>query len=527
MGGMNRGNEPAMFEAVIFDMDGVVTDTMEAHFTSWKGVFDVLLQKRNHVPGNALPLFLHEDYFSYVDGMPRFDGIRRFLKAKNIELPEGADDDESIDTIHGLGNLKNKQFHRWLDQHAVPTYQDAVVLIKALKGDGLKLGIFSSSRNAKRVLDSAGMLDLFDARVDGNDLSRPGLKGKPSPDMLLENVHLLGSEPARSIVIEDAVSGVTAGAAGGFGFVIGVDREWGRKAHHAHALRANGADLVTHDLHRLVTDGGRFKVAPALPTVWTRLESLGNQLGRRPPAIFLDYDGTLTPIVEDYREAWLDPEMVAALEKLARVCKIAIISGRGLADLRRRVKKDNLYYAGSHGFEIAGPEGVNMRPENAVRFLRALDSAEQSLRDKIAEIAGAEIERKPFGISAHYRRVAEKDVSRVERIVDKVAQAHQDLRKSRGKKVFQLQPRTDWNKGDAVQWLLAHTALGKDDSFPVYLGDDITDEDAFSALAERGIGIIVREDNARPTTADYALEDPEDAARFLTWLADNFNSASS
>jgi HAD superfamily hydrolase (TIGR01509 family) len=231
-------------EAVIFDMDGVVTQSMRAHFAAWKEVFDAFLTQ--HDP-RAEPFTL-EDYFTYVDGVPRLDGIRRFLASRGITLPEGATDSRDGDTVHGLGNCKNERFQAWLATHRVPTYKDATDLVHTLKDHGVKVGVFSASRNAERVLTSAGVIDLFDAKVDGIDATKLSLAPKPDPAMLIETTRRLGTTPANAIVVEDAVSGVAAGATGKFRHVVGIDREQMDTDAHARALRSAGADVVTRDL---------------------------------------------------------------------------------------------------------------------------------------------------------------------------------------------------------------------------------------------------------------------------------------
>jgi len=233
----------ATIKAVIFDMDGVVTKSMRAHFAAWKDVFDAFLKQR----GDAKP-FTMEDYFAYVDGVPRFYGVRRFLASRGIDLPEGAPDSLDGDTVHGLGNRKNMRFQAWLESNTVPTYKDALDLIHALRDQDVKVGVFSASRNAERVLTSAGVINLFNAKVDGSDAAKLALAPKPDPAMLIETAKRLGVTPGDTIVVEDAVSGVAAGAAGGFRHVVGIDREQIDADTHAHALRAAGADVVTRDL---------------------------------------------------------------------------------------------------------------------------------------------------------------------------------------------------------------------------------------------------------------------------------------
>jgi trehalose-phosphatase len=232
-------------------------------------------------------------------------------------------------------------------------------------------------------------------------------------------------------------------------------------------------------------------------------------------AVFLDYDGTLTPIVSRPDEALLADSTGAILRSLVAKVPVAILSGRELEDVRKRVAIDGIVYAGSHGFDIAGPRGL--RRQEATEFLPVLNGAEKELREKLAGTAGALIERKCFSIAAHYRNVNESDFPKMERVVSEIAARHRELRRIDGKKVYELLPNIDWDKGKAVLWLLEHLGLERPDARPIYIGDDRTDEDAFRALEQRGIGILVSEE-PRPTAARYSLKDPPEVECFLREL---------
>lgn len=501
--------------AVIFDMDGVVTDTAEAHFAAWKAVFDDVLERR----GASCP-FTRADYLAHVDGVPRLDGVRRFLASRGIDLPEGDAGDRGTHSVRGIGTLKNDRFRAWLADNRVPVFDDARALIEGLRRGGVKLGVFSASRNARQVLESAGLADLFGAVVDGAEVAELGLAPKPAPDQLVETARRLDCAPAATAVLEDALSGVRAGAAGRFALVVGVDRQRDDGGAQRHALRAGGANLVTGDLRRLLLpDGGGLRTLDRLPLVWDRLDELRARLDGRRLAVFLDFDGTLSPIVADYRAATIPDETRAAIARLAERVATAAISGRDLADVRDRVGVDGLFYAGSHGFDIAGPGGLAARPDAAEGFVEPIEAADAELRAALAGIVGVEVERKTFSLAVHVRQAAEGDVQAVEDAVDAVVGRHEKLRKDRGKKVFEVQPRADWDKGRAVSWLLSHTRLGEGGALPLYVGDDLTDEDAFATLADAGLGVAVRE-GGRVTLADYALADPADVRRFVDWLAD-------
>src|SRR3954453_449324 len=232
-------------------------------------------------------------------------------------------------------------------------------------------------------------------------------------------------------------------------------------------------------------------------------------------AVFLDYDGTLTPIVSHPQDAWLSDSMRQTLQSIASSVPVAVMSGRDLDDVRGRVLVDGIIYAGSHGFDIAGAGGL--RRELGAAYLPMLDKAETELREALDEIPGAQLERKHFSVAAHYRNVNQQDAFRVALAMDAVAARHCELRRIDGKKVYELLPDIDWNKGKAVRWLLETLELERGNTFPIFIGDDRTDEDAFSALAKRGVGILVS-DQPDVTAASYWLKDPEEVECFLREL---------
>jgi len=232
-------------------------------------------------------------------------------------------------------------------------------------------------------------------------------------------------------------------------------------------------------------------------------------------AVFLDYDGTLTPIVSHPQDAWLSESVRETLRSLAARLPVAILSGRDLDDVRGRVHVDGIVYAGSHGFDIAGAGGLHR--ELGAAYLPVLNAAETELREALDEIPGAQLERKHFSVAAHYRNVSENDAARVAAAVDAVAARHRELRRINGKKVYELLPDIDWNKGKAVLWLLETLEQERGMAFPIFVGDDRTDEDAFNVLKERGIGILVSE-QPQVTAASYWLKDPEEVESFLREL---------
>jgi beta-phosphoglucomutase family hydrolase len=250
---------PRDYDAVLFDLDGVLTRTARVHAAAWKELFDEFLRGRSAERGEPFtPFDLETDYRRHVDGLPRLEGVAAFLASRGIELPPGTPGDgPEARTVHALGRRKDEHFLRRLARDGVEVYPESVELVRALRDQGLKTAVVSSSSNCAAVLEAAGIAQLFDARVDGLDLTRLPLRGKPAPDTFVEAARRLGVEPSRAAVVEDAIAGVEAGRAGGFRSVVGVDRG-GRSM----ALRSAGADVV-------VTSLAQVKLATDHPSAWT------------------------------------------------------------------------------------------------------------------------------------------------------------------------------------------------------------------------------------------------------------------
>jgi beta-phosphoglucomutase family hydrolase len=225
---------PESVRGCLFDLDGVLTKTAQVHDAAWKQMFDEFLSERGQPPFDPV-----RDYDDYVDGKPRADGIRSFLASRGIELPD--------DQVTALGDRKNEIVLRLIKEHGVQTYPGSVQYVRAVKDAGLPRGVVSSSTNCKQVLEAAGISDLFDARIDGIVAERDHLNGKPAPDTFLAGAKALGLPPEAAAVFEDALAGVAAGQAGGFAFVVGVDR-----VGQADALHEHGADVVVSDLAQLL-----------------------------------------------------------------------------------------------------------------------------------------------------------------------------------------------------------------------------------------------------------------------------------
>jgi beta-phosphoglucomutase family hydrolase len=238
------------YDAVLLDLDGVITDTASVHAACWKQMFDEYLQAQATRRGEAFrPFDIATDYRLYVDGKPRYDGVRDFLTSRGIQLPEGAPGDPpQAETVDGLGNRKNDLVNKIIEEKGVEPYEGSVELIRQLRDRGFKIAVVTSSQNCTAVLKAAKLDHFFDVKVDGNVIHAEHLAGKPAPDSYLMAAKLLGVGPARAIVIEDALSGVEAGRNGNFGLVIGVARKG-----NADELRQHGAHQVVNDLGELVS----------------------------------------------------------------------------------------------------------------------------------------------------------------------------------------------------------------------------------------------------------------------------------
>jgi beta-phosphoglucomutase family hydrolase len=235
---------PSAVRGCLFDLDGVLTDTASVHAAAWKDMFDAFLRDRARATGDPFRPFDREtEYELYVDGRTREDGVRTFLASRRISLPEGrSDDPPEAETIHGLGNRKNALVQERLARDGVHVFDGAVRYVRAVREAGFPSAVVSASANTARVLEIAGIADLFEARIDGVVAAERHLRGKPAPDMFLAAAEALALRPAEAAVFEDALAGVEAGRAGGFSYVVGVDR-----VGQTEALREHGADVVVGD----------------------------------------------------------------------------------------------------------------------------------------------------------------------------------------------------------------------------------------------------------------------------------------
>jgi alpha,alpha-trehalase len=508
-------------DAVIFDLDGVITRTASVHEASWERLFNEYLQERSDRTGEPFERFGSADYLEYVDGKPRYDGVRSFLESRGIDLPWGGPEDSpDTETVCGLGNRKNDYFLDRLRRHGAEPYETSVAFVRELQRQGVATALISSSRNVRDVLKAAGLSELFSVVVDGVLAGELGLPGKPHPAVFHEAAARLGAEPRRAAIVEDAQSGVQAGRDGEFQVVVGVDR-----GGNAEELAMGGATVVVSDLAELSVKPAARTPRGDLPSAADWFGEIRRRLQGLEPAVFLDYDGVLTPIVQHPDLAVLSDETRQILADLASVLTVAVVSGRDVADVRDKVRLPGIYYAGSHGFDIISPTGepvIDERLERFQEYLAPLDKATDMLERELRDVEGSQVERKRFAIAVHYRRVREPDLERVEAAVRETAPHVPLLRVTTGKKIFEFRPDFDWDKGHALHWLQRELDLDRPDVTPLYLGDDTTDEDAFRVIRKQGIGIVVGRDG-EDSHARYALEDTDEVAAFLGRLAREHN----
>ena len=506
--------DPRYHDAVLFDLDGVITDTASLHEAAWAQMFDEYLHGRAGTAAENHDAFTPADYRHFIDGKPRYDGVRDFLASRGVSLPWGSPTDEAEDTVCGLGNRKQRLYLAKIAD-GVPTFESTVSLVRRLNTLGVGTAVYSASRNCAAVLESAGIDGLFAVRVDGVTADELGLPGKPDPAVLLETARRLGARPGRCVVVEDAEAGVAAGRAGGFGLVIGVDRT-GQSG--ADLLRC-GADAVIGELAD-VTVRAIDRRMSSLPDALRSFGQIAGVVSARRPALFFDFDGTLSDIVDEAGAAALVPGADKALESLAALYPVAILSGRDLADIRDRVGIPGLWYAGSHGFEMITPDGTHRENDVAAEAVPALASAAAELRAELADITGVAVEHKRFAIAVHFRNAAPEAEGVVTAAVHKAGGRH-GLKVTSGRKVVELRPNLDWDKGKTLEWIVDQVA-GEEPLLPIYVGDDLTDEDAFDSVLHDGIGIVVKhtEDGDRCTAARFALDDPTHVREFVERLLD-------
>jgi trehalose 6-phosphate phosphatase len=369
------------------------------------------------------------------------------------------------------------------------------------------MSVIIDPRRLDAVLFDLG--DQPDAAVEARMRDAGVRVDRSDATALVESANRLAVRPGRCAVVASTEAGVTAARAGGFALVVAIDSTG--------ALDSRSADTVVSDVREIGVRTGDRRMSE-LPDGLQALELTTE----RQPAVFYDFDGTLSEIVEDPDSARLVDGAAEALTSLSAACPVAILSGRDLADVRERIGLPGLWYAGSHGFELTGPDGTHHQNPEAAASIPVLAGAAADLAGELGHIPGVVVEHKRFGVAVHYRNAARDRVGEVAAAV-RTAGQRTALRVTTGREVIELRPNIDWDKGKTLHWVLDYIRdnEGAGPLLPIYLGDDITDEDAFDAVHDDGIAILVRhsDDGDRATAARYALDDPDRVREFTERLA--------
>ena len=490
-------------DAVIFDVEGVVADTAALRAAAWKATLTDYLTRGPAGTGTTVAAFTDADYQKYLHHRPDAEGVADFLSAQGVPPTRGRPGDERDGTVSALVNQANQLCTEMLS-HGVRVFESTVEFARRLEAAGIATAVFAAHCDCDRILDAAGVQELFPVRLDGADLD----------GVLHEAAARLGASPRRCVVVDAGAAGVAAGRDGGFGLVIGVDRDG-----NADELDRCGADAVVTDLVALTVRDSHQRVSE-LADALESYSDIAPLAETRRPVVLLDFDGTVSEIVGDPDAAVLIPGADATLAALAAQCPVAVVSGRSLADIRRRIGVPGLWYAGSHGFELVAPDGTHHENEAGLRSVDVLRSAGAELHERLDGIDGVLIENKRFSVAVHYRNVDDDRIDEVIATVRIIGQ-RAELRVTGGRMVIELRPDVDWDKGRTVDWILDQVD-GTDLQLPIYLGDDLTDEDAFDAIRHKGMGVAVRsvESGDRRTAARFRLDDPDAVCRFLSRLAD-------
>lgn len=493
--------ERSRYDGVLFVLEELLVRSAELHASAWKEAFDEFLAER--AAGTARtpePFLPARDYVLHVRGNPTEVAAERLLAARRLTLPLGRPGDgPHAATVFGLANRVHRQRLARLRAGSLQVNEAALQFAETLHRSGFRLAAVSLDRHAEELLRAAELAKLFHAWVDGRDVARLHLAVPPAPDLWVEALRRLEVSPQRAAA-----------------FVTGAEQVSGARSAGVATVWDAQADASIFDAFGVVFAAtSRPGTAAVLPSALVHVDTIA-QAGR-PTALFLDFDGTLTGITGTPQEASMSDAVRDTVAAIAsRGVPVAVVSGRDLDNLQARVGLSTLYYAGSHGFDIAGPEGLRYEHPEGLAQLPALDAAERFLREQLGDLTGALVERKRFALAAHYRLVAPARVQRVEEAVTAALAMFKGLRASRGKKVIELLPAVEWHKGRAMLWLLERMAPG---AWPVYVGDDQTDEDAFALLRDHGTGIAVQE-HPSPTAARFRLAGPHEVALFLDQLAE-------
>ncbi|MGB9226364.1 trehalose-phosphatase [Mycobacterium sp.] len=514
--------DPRYHDAVIFDLNGVLTDAASVQRGAWALLFNDYLVRRPAHEDEDHSAFTDDDYWQLVDGKPRAEGVADFLASQGIPLPRGVPSDSGEDTVCGLANRQQQVYGDLLDRE-VPLFGAMVALARKLRSIDVTTAAHSSSPGHPQVSEVAGVDGLLDVYIDGTAADGLSIAGNPLLVVRLEAAHVLdaarrlGVNPQRTVVVGDTEAGLSVGRDGGFAFVIGVDTTG-----CADRLFQRGADVVVADLADIAVRTGDKRMSE-IPNA---LQSYGQLAGiaiARESVLFLNYEVALSQIVSGPGAVALVDGAAQALGRLAGESPVVVISGRDLADIRGRVGIPGIWYAGGHGFELVGPDGVHREHEAGVAAVPVLAGAAAELRDTLEQIPGVRVVHTRFAVAVHYREVASEHVGGIVATTRRLGKRN-NLRLTHGRMLVELRPDIDWDEGTRLAWIRSHVDESKS-RVPIYIGGDLTDEDVFEAVHLGGVGIAVRhdDDGDRRTAARFVLDSPAQVREVLElgsqWLA--------
>ncbi len=492
-------------KAYIFDLDGVLTQTHDLHARAWNKLFQEFLLKRRQESHNKNE-DLHDydakkDYQNLLDGKPRLEGIKSFFKSRNIPIEEKL--------IVDLGEKKNIFYQELLEREGPHLARESVSFIQKLKEHNIPMAVVSSSRNCRLILKMAGIDDYFKVIIDPQIAESKHLRGKPRPDYFIEAAQKLNKQQNECAIVEDSLAGIKAGKDGHFKKVYAIKLDKDKQA--MEKLKAEGADQVLSSLWEIK----EAQELLTLPDALDVFKSIFPENEKKNYFLFLDFDGTLSPIVAEPEKARPLEGIKEIVQRCSELSPVCIITGRDTEVIKKLLPLTDIYYAACHGFEITGPKGYHYELPEALALIPAFDRAQHLLTLRLSGMEGLIIERKKFGLAFHYRKMGSDSViATLKKEIQEYCLNHPEFRFQLGEKVIEIQPHLNWDKGKALLKLYQVLNLKMKDTPPLYLGDGNTDEDAFREMRECGIPVLASIE-VRPTLARYHLKGPEEAKKFL------------
>ncbi len=509
--------DPRYYDAVIFDLYGVLKDAASIQRQSWASLFNDQLARRPAYRGENHSLFTDDDYDRLLRGKPGPDGVADFLASRGIALPRGAASDTGENTICGLVNRQRRLYAELLDRD-VPLLAAMVTLTRKLREAGVAAVAQAPSLDGQPLSGVGavgdGLLDVFIEPAAGGLGANPGLVVLPDASHVREAASAVGVRPHRAVVVGDNPVGLAAGREAGFALVVGVDGAGERSGAEADVMVADLSDIAVR------TGDKRISEIP------NALESYGQLAGiaiGRESVLFLNYDVVLPQTVSDPGAIAHMAKAAQALGNLAALSPVVVISGRDVADIRERVGIPEVWYAGNHGFELLEPDGSHHEHDGAAAAVPVLADAADELRDILADIPGLQLVHKRFAVAVHYPAAAAEHIDDIVATTQRVGKLRK-LRVSTGHTLVELRPDIAWDEGTRLAWIRSHVDKPRS-LIPIYIGGDLTDEDAFDAVALGGVGIAVRHDSDgdRRTAARFVLNGPDEVGEVLElgsrWLA--------